>query len=785
MSTLLSLLLITKSSGHATLLLAVPEHPAPIPRTTRPIYSKPVLKKTGGGSKRTTNHYSDSDEPDSEDDKFYRPVQKEGQYLNLPRKVLADACAPESEMCDKKFEMVINHLAFIGHPVTLKKKREAKSKSREDGRQKGASVRRVADSLERRGRTRTSTRLMEASSSSSPEDQRFPRSGVSAAGPSTFAKTTGLGGVLSSSPTHSDIPRIATMESLPDYRGPSPPPPMSPRHEEQTLPEEGQKAERKNSTTTTSFEGTEEDDEQEMGSAKLTMFNLVLVIDTPPDSDLSEHLDAYYRDIILPVTAALKQEEKASSWLTEEKVAIVRQREELAEKGNLFPFPHITSPLVRALTDVYIGLKNATTPMISLRHRDLSVVLHEVSTSTNPMGGASANENAITEWGRHSFWGVQGLPAVEGEEERSRSVDIAMAYDRVKDEAEEWANFRPWNRWQTLLPIVEADKLSNLTSDETLKAFLDYLSPVINFVSYATLLNISPESMKKIVEHMIKWKKGRVIEVISFKNTLAALTKLFAENKGFSKVPPLPAILSSLSPARPFSTIIPRVPPLGVALNEHKSTYLDVLTWLLQKELVVQAHFYIRLVARPEIKRRARDNHFRLKRERRKARAEDGGSASGEVSPNYLTRTTSSSSISSSLSIHGPQPPISPSHFPSSPASILARSAGNLTRSGNDGGSNASESDWEEDMLKLSEDVDTPSIIVEPARLTRVERKWLEEIYAEKTEELAGVLKSIVHLCNGKHGDYEIMQRTGVTRRGMRAIRREFEEDLIVTLHVP
>lgn len=44
-------------------------------------------------------------------------------------------------------------------------------------------------------------------------------------------------------------------------------------------------------------------------------YNFVLVIDTPPDSQLSSVLEAYHRDVVVPITATLKYLQSKEKWL--------------------------------------------------------------------------------------------------------------------------------------------------------------------------------------------------------------------------------------------------------------------------------------------------------------------------------------------------------------------------------------------------------------------------------------------------------------------------------------
>lgn len=56
----------------------------------------------------------------------------------------------------------------------------------------------------------------------------------------------------------------------------------------------------------------------------LQSFTLALIVDTPPASHLSQHLDVYYQDVVLKLTAALKRLERQSAYLTRESQKIRR-----------------------------------------------------------------------------------------------------------------------------------------------------------------------------------------------------------------------------------------------------------------------------------------------------------------------------------------------------------------------------------------------------------------------------------------------------------------------------
>ena len=141
-------------------------------------------------------------------------------YLGIDVGILATFLIPSSkELCDTKFESILDYLAFVSHPVWLDGKRQRMRK-------------RHAEKASRQNST-----LSESATSRRESTTQRSASGAS-------------------------------------------PPPAS-----------------SNGYTSSAKEDAKETDpkEEERAASALETFNLVLVIDTPPDKHLSNHLDVYYQ----------------------------------------------------------------------------------------------------------------------------------------------------------------------------------------------------------------------------------------------------------------------------------------------------------------------------------------------------------------------------------------------------------------------------------------------------------------------------------------------------------
>ena len=203
-------------------------------------------------------------------------------------------CLLKKSLRDSKFELVIDYLAFIGHPVWLDRGRK-----------------RIQEEQEKHAAAATANRKDSFDAASTTTHSARGRSPVPAG--SSTPQESPLEGDTSESASHASpqTERSKTLHSLP----PSP----SPAH--QPLPPSKPPSITQASTPFT---------------GDLTMFNLVLIIDTPPDKHLSSHLDVYYKDVVVKLTAAIKFEELKDGWLSREASNIFRMREKAKDQSELF-----------------------------------------------------------------------------------------------------------------------------------------------------------------------------------------------------------------------------------------------------------------------------------------------------------------------------------------------------------------------------------------------------------------------------------------------------------------
>ncbi|SGY41324.1 BQ5605_C003g02496 [Microbotryum silenes-dioicae] len=862
-SSLLALLLVVKSSRGANVVYQYPPSPRAVKRTSKPIYHSSRPSTTTTVNTRQSGYSSDEDESssslsdtssgdeDDEDDsddeaRFVDDLDqteraKGQQYLGFPSTVLASLLSPSRELCDQPFELVVDHLAFVGHPVWLGDDEPStglnrgpaggRAQHRGDLHGHGSDSDSEEDGGERRGRTRRRP----------PPPNQGP-----------FANLSGDFSRSSSEELGSGSGSLASNPATPPAR----PMPMM----------------RNSSSTSTvhplsSFASSDQSATGIHGTGRLLAFNFVCVIDTPPDSHLSSHLEGYYKDVIIPVTANVKALERQEQWLGKESFKLLKAIEKAHDQGiRNREIPASVAPissLAAALNHLFEALKADQLANIQLGPLPVQVLFRgEVPIEEEyDTFYAERQEVHLKDLGPGGIGG--------GPERRGRHDDPIDASEAARARsvsptppAEAFRNHRPpplfsrmrrrplvrFQPWETFLPLEDPDELrKNVQPDTLLSKFLEFCSPNLSFAEYATLLDIDSDAddgaLRDVVQHLVYWRKGKIIGVVSLKGVytasstipLASLAQLTIDfGTQFQDLPSLPVLLSKLSPSAPFSSVIP---PDSRPL---RTTYYNALLFLLRNNLVEKQRTFVRLIASEAIKKEA------LKRwGATNASSMDGsshlsgggesvgmrrlsmmgssplgsGTRLSEMSTSVgAARSRAMSSVSvgdeeerlrlpADASESGMSIPhrgslsggTNPAQSPPGMMNLLSRSSG--SRSGfhlgirgphkrtTTGKPPRSSTAWSSssgmpgDVDDGSEVLKGPSVIVEPGRPTMLESRWIAEMTRDVEEGLRERFERMRPFLNGSHHLDEVRHRSSLTRRDVRLVLSKFEPYLIVFTH--
>ncbi|GAA5931401.1 Npr3p [Sporobolomyces koalae] len=826
MSSLLAILLVAKSSLGAHLVYGYPSTPHPVPRTTKPIYHSTKRQQAryqqqqqdeadlGSSSSEDSSDGEDEDGPDRE------------HYLGLPDDVLSSLLSPSRELCDQPFELVVDQYAFVGHPVWLgdddaprekppMSPKAGGSQHEDDGtEEEDHDSGDNSDGVARRGRSRQPRYSVDLDQLVLEDELAVPE------GSTSRDHTIGP----PPNRTASVRPRPLLVEQL------SPSPPASP------VPLARSHSSASTLLPLSSIASSQHSHNSLHGSGRLISFNFLCVIDTPPDSHLSSHLEGYYKDVIVPLTANIKAVEKKDLWLGKEVAKLRRARESALEKE----LPHADfldtlparSPLAAAISHLYLTLKRNELAEVNIGGLPVQVLLR---------GELPIEDDAdLQDRDRDEYL----LHGPDGHGSRSRSPSPgdetryavgkpmpAPLFSRMRKRPR--AKFYPW---QSLLLLEEPKHLqSDLLEGSVLERFLDICRPTLSFAEYGHLLDIETDDglLEDLVDHLVHWRKAKVIDLVSVRGsyvlnpafdrrTLGKLSISFAGT--FPTLPPLPALLSQLSHGEPFSNIIPTI--------SLRSIYIRALVWLLRHSIVEKERTYVRVVASESIKR---DSWHRWSGKTSRRKSSDAGfslrdeatssstsclstSASAASDHSFTTGYHRAGGVSDAFHPRSRQTSVRPevedtrgmeiklNGFVGSPTrggggpgeSMLSQSASSVLsaralrmagrRGPNSTGSGSGRirpstvSDHSEDQ-RDERDNGEPSIIVEPGRPSMYESRWLSEICKGKDPATIERFERCVRMFNGRHHLDEIRYRAQLSRKHLSIVLSSFEEHLILFTH--
>ncbi|BGP38026.1 Nitrogen permease regulator 3 [Rhodotorula kratochvilovae] len=792
MASLLAVVLVAKSSLGAQLVYTYPPAPRTVPRTHKPVYSASRRQRALYGA-HTSSSSSDSGSDSSDDADDRGPDSK--HFLGFSDNVLASLLSPSRELCDQPFELVVDHLAFVGHPVWLGDDEGPRERAEEPKPERGGS-----------------------DGGSDEEDEEGDTAG--ARGRSRQPRYADLKGLVIEDELEAPaLERDRTIGPPASRNASAPPRPMLIAESASPSPTRPSTLARSQSSTSTLHPGSSLASSQHShnslaGSTRLVSFNFLCVIDTPPDSHLSSHLEGFYKDVIIPITANIKALEKKDLWLGKEAAKLRRAREVAIEKDDPYDaFLHslpARSALAGALSQLYTSLKAEELAEIHLGPLPVQVLLRGELPAEDDLDMRERDAILLSDQADDDL-----SPA--GRRERSLSPGgHAHAKSRPPPLFSRMRRRPPvhFQPWETLLLLEDARVLQrDVLEGSLLWRFLEICRPTLSFAEYETLLDLDSEDqlLEDVVDHLVHWKKARVVDLISLKGSYAvsagfkparlpALTASFAA--AFPSFPPLAALLSRLSPTDPFAAIIP---------PSQRSLYLTALIWLLRHQVVDKQRTYVRVIASETIKRAtaahwsgaqsgvsgagtsgtgagpksaasgaedaasvlgtsasgASDRSFgSAYRHARQASRSGGGGEDDEAARGMavVSGGADDSPLSTSASMHA--------------RAVRCRRAAPAQRA--KGLSTATYSSHSE---RMDETNMAPSVIIEPGRPSMLESRWISEMCRDQDKAVVDKFERIIRMLNGRHHLDEIRFRAQLSRKHLSLVLSAFEEHLILFTH--
>ncbi|KAJ9479479.1 Nitrogen permease regulator 3 [Pseudozyma hubeiensis] len=412
--------------------------------------------------------------------------------------------------------------------------------------------------------------------------------------------------------------------------------------------------------------------------APLTQFHLVLVLDRPdpstalPTMDLSAWLQLFYDNIVFKMTAALFAEQQRVDYVGRETEKLLALRERCMDDGQAYAAYAAQclgiSSLARCIRDLYKCISTSSDAFLTVND---SI---EVHTQLPPILQDPTNLHKMvdieTELDSNDPIFLSGGGFAGRGKENAQEDGTGGTYDRLLAMTPAQLSFEEWCRttgpyllpWKTLLllhdqvddgitpPVMASSGPAGLASPgggavqphdgdggfERLtrnfkSLFVPSLYNSLNFGNVADMFEWNLyDDVYPMVRHLLYYKQARVIDVprpghvyaisplFDFAR-LGPLSHVWAQT--FPDLAPLPVFLSQLSSStsRTLSNLLPA--------RHQKELALDVLVWLLRRDVVVKMHVRLRLVATESVKRRTserrreRHDRHRARKEKKRQRA--------------------------------------------------------------------------------------------------------------------------------------------------------------------
>ncbi|TFK79721.1 hypothetical protein K466DRAFT_505111 [Polyporus arcularius HHB13444] len=667
--------------------------------------------------------------------------------LGYSAEFLAQILCPQSSMCHQKFELIVDDLAFVGHPVCADadggwrfKQAKAKATSRGRGSKKRQSPREEERML-------TPERAESAGRNGDEREGREFRQGRA--------------------------PRIQTQAGE--------------------------------------------------SSSGIKTFHFVVVLDLPDPSssasgNIAKYFDTIYQQIAFNVTAVLYQEQVLHQYVEAECEMLNSLKDEYANKGESYTdFMHEAlkvSTIAPAMKTLFESIKENTIAHITLHGLSLELQLPPYLDSLlHADEDFEPEEEHEDEDGEPNAWGPElsfawRLPALtpwkallrlDGDDERGYELSMQLRAAQLNPEERELA--------------------------EQLLKFLDSASVYLSLADMASLLDWQLESqVYPAVRWLVMHRRAKIVDVVhgslktvfsvpqKFPAPLATLSEEFARTFAQTGVPPLPKLLAVISTAT-HQQLANHFYATVVGSKELIPLYLDVVLWMLKRDLLIRLHLRIRIIATVDLKKRVRkrwEEHVMRKRSRSRARSisvgrsrerrNDSphrgrgrrGGADENAGPNLET-VSESSPVEYWMSLS-----------PKTARKQTRERSPEKVKSGKDSDedegedvdgrekpdelddeflwSSADEAKWDE-YYKTGGNDNVASMISDPARATPLERRWLAGMSLGKEPHIVRQFERIHQYFDGKCSDDEILYRAEISRKQLREVLHHYEEFLQTFLH--
>ncbi|WVW79498.1 hypothetical protein I302_101467 [Kwoniella bestiolae CBS 10118] len=720
------------------------------------------------------NNNNDKSKPEKEKEKI------DSQYnyaLGYHLDFLSDMLTPPRAACNRKFEICVGSVVFLGHPVCSNAEGKWEIPTDEDDLDREEDNR----DLPSRGR-RTREQQLISSSKASSLGPLVENNKENSSSPETPAPTP-----AAAKNEQDDTPNLNMFHLVLIIDKPDPKP------------------------------GTEAHDEHHHQT--LGMY------------------DEIYREIAFKWTAAAWKLQCESNFIGKQTWTMARYKEKCLAEGvdvtDCCKWMYANMPLDRNLNTLYLRLHQLKTqpanPLHSYLPTTITTHLADMTINTVLSPKVVDADEAWAHWGERDEysesegsdsddedWDDPTTPIRRPElrvepwqtllliddDATERASEISTAIIGLGVGMESQSSSIPGDRRGSKATIATTQDQEDET--QLMKSLIEACDVTKPLVDIAHLLRFDLEAIViPLARELVENKKAILVDVINTRLRTIVMPTTVDEHtvsieqytarfsRDFPTLPSFTSFISLISSSPiPFRDILPSDPDMSI-----RRLYMSALIWLLKQDLVVQVHTRARVYARKEVKMEAWKRLWKRRREKWLALQKDltsSANASATKSPT-ISIEDSDELITPRATIHPMTNPLDSITVPS------PKKPGRMEQSYMDYDP-ALEMDSDEDIesqikefANFREDVEEPvkseipkfesSFIFRPSRAQKEEARWLRVIREGNDEVTASKFDLVVQYLDGMTTFEEISYRTGLPKRELEKLMILYKEDIITFVH--
>ncbi|PCH42346.1 hypothetical protein WOLCODRAFT_132332 [Wolfiporia cocos MD-104 SS10] len=536
-------------------------------------------------------------------------------------------------------------------------------------------------------------------------------------------------------------------------------------------------------------------------SSWLQTFHFVLVLDRPDPSSSSsgivwKYFDTIYEHIAFTMAAVLFQEQVLQNFVENECDELGSLKDDCSRRGDSFA-DYVsealkTSSLAMSMKTLYDSIKTNSIAHLTINNLPLQLQLPQYLDSLLYPEDDCDADNADRE-------DDYDLQSPSDESSRATKAPVLAPWKSLlRLDEEDERGYELYMKQRAPHLTVEDRELT-----EQLLKFLDLASVTLSLADMASLLDWDLESqVYPTVLWLVHHRRAKVVDIVhpglktvfavpqKFQVPLSQLSTEFDGAFARADVPPLPKILSMISMATDqqqhsanhfYATV--------VGSKDLVPLYHDVVLWMLKRDLLLTLHRRIRIVATEELKERIRMKFEMTQARRERIRSLEAASsldaprgAGSGSGPGSSPGTAWLSLSPKTARKHARQISVGDAGTGGGrSASVMSDPVEKWA--GTDGEDDFASSGAEDEDWYREDGNPYASMISDPARATRLERRWLAAMSEGKDPHIASRFERINQYFDGKCTDDEILFRAEITRKQLREVLHHYDEYLQTFLH--